>query len=257
MTWEGLTPPYRTIVVDPPWHYDKRVTGFDRTEAFPYSTLSVDEIAALPVLDLAAADAHLYLWTTNRYLWAARDIALGWGFDVSTVLVWCKPTDRVSPGGGVFFGTTEFILYARRAHGGGERLVHRAGQLVRDAREAAGMTRAELHRLVRGGTPTGIVQRWEDDDSLPNNRDWAKLGELFPTLANIDRPVVELPRRREDARVNSTWFEWPRGQHSAKPAAFMDIVEQVSEGPYVELFARAPRLGWDSWGYGYESERVS
>jgi hypothetical protein len=23
--------------------------------------------------------------------------------------------------------------------------------------------------------------------------------------------------------------------------------------PYVELFARAPRLGWDSWGYGYES----
>lgn len=41
-------------------------------------------------------------------------------------------------------------------------------------------------------------------------------------------------------------------QHSLKPAAFLDAVERVSPGPYVELFARAPRLGWDSWGKGYE-----
>ena len=37
-----------------------------------------------------------------------------------------------------------------------------------------------------------------------------------------------------------------------KPAGFMDLVERVSPGPYVELFARQPRLGWDSWGHGYE-----
>jgi len=43
-----------------------------------------------------------------------------------------------------------------------------------------------------------------------------------------------------------------RGHHSAKPAAFADLIEAVSPGPYVELFARAPRLGWDSWGKGYE-----
>ena len=54
------------------------------------------------------------------------------------------------------------------------------------------------------------------------------------------------------ARVDSTWWEWPRIGHSVKPPAFMDLVEQVSPGPYVELFARAPRLGWDSWGLGYE-----
>jgi N6-adenosine-specific RNA methylase IME4 len=54
-----------------------------------------------------------------------------------------------------------------------------------------------------------------------------------------------------------TGYIWPRiGQHSVKPAAFGDLVEKASPGPYVELFARAPRLGWDSWGYGYES-RVS
>lgn len=36
--------------------------------------------------------------------------------------------------------------------------------------------------------------------------------------------------------------------HSAKPEAFIDMVEQVSPAPYVELFARRQRLGWDTWG---------
>jgi N6-adenosine-specific RNA methylase IME4 len=36
--------------------------------------------------------------------------------------------------------------------------------------------------------------------------------------------------------------------HSAKPEAFIDMVEQVSPGPYVELFARRARFGWDYWG---------
>ena len=53
-------------------------------------------------------------------------------------------------------------------------------------------------------------------------------------------------------RMDSTWWEWPRAAHSVKPAAFFDMVEQVSPGPYVELFARQPRLGWDHWGHGYE-----
>lgn len=42
------------------------------------------------------------------------------------------------------------------------------------------------------------------------------------------------------------------GGHSQKPPAVLDAIEVVAGGPYVELFARAPRLGWDSWGYGYE-----
>jgi len=46
----------------------------------------------------------------------------------------------------------------------------------------------------------------------------------------------------------SSWYTWPRGEHSRKPEAFYDIVEQVSPGPYLELFARTQRLGWDSYG---------
>lgn len=37
-------------------------------------------------------------------------------------------------------------------------------------------------------------------------------------------------------------------KHSAKPEGFMDIVETVSPGPYLEMFARRQRLGWDTWG---------
>lgn len=36
--------------------------------------------------------------------------------------------------------------------------------------------------------------------------------------------------------------------HSVKPECFLDYVERVSPGPYVELFARRQRFGWDTWG---------
>lgn len=55
-------------------------------------------------------------------------------------------------------------------------------------------------------------------------------------------------------RWDSTWFQFKRQyedghpSHSAKPDGFLDVVEQVSPGPYVELFARRARFGWDYWG---------
>ncbi len=46
-----------------------------------------------------------------------------------------------------------------------------------------------------------------------------------------------------------TWFAAPRpGEHSAKPPEFFSLVESCSPGPYLELFARAPRPGWTVWG---------
>lgn len=45
----------------------------------------------------------------------------------------------------------------------------------------------------------------------------------------------------------TAWL-WPRQGHSVKPEAFYDLVERVSPGPFLELFARRNRLGWDTWG---------
>ena len=49
-------------------------------------------------------------------------------------------------------------------------------------------------------------------------------------------------------RADRNWWNWKRGRHSQKPEAFLDLVETVSPGPYLELFARRNRLGWDTWG---------
>ena len=65
-------------------------------------------------------------------------------------------------------------------------------------------------------------------------------------LATRGKPLVP------ESKPLSTWFVWPKAAHSAKPDAFLDLVEQVSPAPRVELFCRRPRFGWDTWGKGYE-----
>lgn len=183
---------YRTIVADPPWPqmggsgfdgraYDTRVKRNvgsrtnSKSRPLPYPTMSVREITALPVEEMAETDAHLYLWATNRYVRHAYDVADGWGFRPVALLTWCKPPMGLGLGG-AFVQTTEFIIFARR----GRDIAH--------------------------------------------------------------------------TRIDTTWWLWSRGyergkpRHSAKPEAFLDLVEQVSRGPYLELFARRQRLGWDTWG---------
>ena len=46
----------------------------------------------------------------------------------------------------------------------------------------------------------------------------------------------------------STAFNWAQGRHSEKPAGFYDLVESVSPGPYLDVFARTHRFNWDAWG---------
>ena len=50
---------------------------------------------------------------------------------------------------------------------------------------------------------------------------------------------------RNDQR---TYFEAPRTDHSRKPEGFYDILETLSPGPRMRLFARSQRDGWESWG---------
>ncbi len=40
----------------------------------------------------------------------------------------------------------------------------------------------------------------------------------------------------------------PRGSHSRKPDVFLDLIEESSAAPRLEMFARRQRLGWDTWG---------
>lgn len=60
-----------------------------------------------------------------------------------------------------------------------------------------------------------------------------------------ERGYTRLPIERRDV---GTWHRWPRAGHSVKPDSFFELVESVSPGPYLELFARQERAGWHSWG---------
>lgn len=59
-----------------------------------------------------------------------------------------------------------------------------------------------------------------------------------------DPEALELP---EPSDLPSA-FEAPRQVHSAKPEQMRRYVELVSQGPYLEMFARRPVEGWDLWG---------
>lgn len=188
--FDDLNPPYGCLVADPPWRYringqrKTRYAGGGRGKAAEdyYSTMTTEDIAAMPVAELAADNAHLYLWATAPRLFGDRyghgpgpvDVMRAWGFDYVTTLVWHKTG---APGLGWYWRVdTEFVLFG-----------------------------------IRGTCP------------------------------------IPVDRRR------SNHFDLARpGGHSEKPPAVLDAIEAASPGPYLELFARQPRLGWDGWGLGYE-----
>jgi len=136
----------------------------------PYEQMTVDEIKALPVGNLADENCDLYLWTTQKYLPDSFGVLEAWGFRYCQTLTWCKAPMGTGQGG-LYCPTTEFILLGRKG---------------------------------------------------------------------------KMPKK---TRQNSTWFEAPRqSKHSKKPDQFRQMIEAMSDGPRLEMFARTKPLGWDVWG---------
>lgn len=77
------------IYADPPWIYDNQ--GTRGATGDHYEGLTVEELRALPVGDLAATDAHLHLWTTNGFLFECPKLFEAWGFTFKSSFVWVKP----------------------------------------------------------------------------------------------------------------------------------------------------------------------
>jgi len=57
-----------------------------------------------------------------------------------------------------------------------------------------------------------------------------------------------LGKLTEGARTQANLVLAPKTRHSEKPEEFYEVIERCSPGPYVELFARKHRPGWDAWG---------
>lgn len=114
---------------------------------------------------------------------------------------------------------------------------------------------SEGHELVRawGYNPKTILT-WVKVHQDDRSRVSMKTGYYFRGATEHVIFAVHGSLRLQTTEGLPTAYLWPRiGTHSVKPAAFYDLVEQASPGPYLELFCRSPRLGWDSWGKGWET----
>lgn len=94
---------YNIIYADPPWpYYTYSKKGQGRSAESHYPTMSIEEIKALPVGDLAAKDCALFMWTTFPVWPEALEVPKAWGFEYKTVaFVWVKQNRKSD---GLFWG---------------------------------------------------------------------------------------------------------------------------------------------------------
>lgn len=178
---------YGTIFADPPWAF--RTFGGDnatphRSAEDHYSTMSLQQLRALPVADIAAKDAALFMWVVDSHLDEALALGRAWGFEFKTIaFVWAK-TVQIPKQVTLFGEMTDFRIGM--------------GYWTRK--------QVEVCLLFTRGRPK--------------------------RLAKDVRQIIAAPRR----------------EHSRKPDEIHDRVQRLVGGPYLELFARAPRAGWTVWG---------
>lgn len=80
-----------------------------------------------------------------------------------------------------------------------------------------------------------------------NGKQWFGMGRLLRNSHESVLIGIRGKPQRKIANIRSA-FSAPYTKHSGKPEAFYDIVEELIDGPYVELFARRQRQGWTCIG---------
>ena len=111
---------FRTIYADPPWQFQNRTgkVAPEHKRLNRYATMSIADIKALPVGELADAKSHLYLWVPNALLPDGIEVMRAWGFDYKTNLIWEKIRHDGQPDGrgvGFYFrNVTEILLFGGR-----------------------------------------------------------------------------------------------------------------------------------------------
>jgi hypothetical protein len=73
---------FATILADPPWQFTNKTgkVAPEHKRLARYGTMKLDEIIALPIADIAATPAHLYLWCPNAMLPEGLAVMRAWGF---------------------------------------------------------------------------------------------------------------------------------------------------------------------------------
>lgn len=209
---------YEVIYADPPWSYANKATRASADDH--YATMSIDDLKAMPVADIAAKDAVLFLWWTPTHAAEALELVKAWGFKFKNMnaFTWCKLNRKVT-----------------------ERLSLRLGQFRAGYGDNASTSKAGMTRENIG-----------DAEELLN----LVLGEAFMGMGNYTRGNAEcvlvatrgktLDRRAKN--IKQMVIE-PLAEHSSKPVAVTERIEKLyPHAEKLEMFARTNREGWDAFG---------
>ncbi|HWA92877.1 MAG TPA: MT-A70 family methyltransferase [Rhizomicrobium sp.] len=111
---------FATILADPPWQFQNKTgkVAPEHRRLNRYATMSLKDICALPVGEIAAETAHLYLWVPNALLPDGLAVMSAWGFQYKSNIVWHKVRKDGGPDGrgvGFYFrNVTELLLFGVR-----------------------------------------------------------------------------------------------------------------------------------------------
>lgn len=89
---------YDIIYADPPWSYyndltvDPNCTTVKGMRRPPYPVMSINDICNIPVKNITAENAILFIWTTDYHLGRCiNEVIPAWGFEYKTIgFVWAK-----------------------------------------------------------------------------------------------------------------------------------------------------------------------
>jgi N6-adenosine-specific RNA methylase IME4 len=138
---------FSVILADPPWHFEvyNEASGVERAAGNHYPTMTLEEICALPVKELATDSAVLFLWVTAPHLFEAGRVIEAWGFEYKSNLCWVK--DRI--GLGYYFRNQhELLLVAVRGDMPAPEPARRPPSVIRSPKREHSRKPDEIHALI-------------------------------------------------------------------------------------------------------------
>ncbi|MEM6263568.1 MAG: MT-A70 family methyltransferase [Bacteroidota bacterium] len=108
---------YATILADPPWQFQNRTgkVAPEHKRLNRYPTMPLEDIMEMPVKDIVAERAHLYVWVPNALLPHGLEVLKAWGFTYKSNIIWYKIRKDGGPdrrGVGFYFrNVTEILLF--------------------------------------------------------------------------------------------------------------------------------------------------
>ena len=197
---------FRTILADPPWQFQNRTgkVAPEHKRLSRYGTMTLPEICALPVAEIAADPSHLYLWVPNALLPQGLQVMEAWGYRYVSNIVWHKVRkDGGSDGRGVGFyfrNVTEVLLFGVRGKNARTLAQGRTQENILSAQKREHSRKPdEQYHLIEGCSPGPRLELFARGPRLGWTA-WGNQAEdyapTWPTYPNHSRADVVRIRRK-------------------------------------------------------------